>query len=136
MARIQSSVMPKPEAQRRTTDIFLYEQSIIYSRQYPDGGADARLSASPAFRITAIQTGLAAVQQDERGGVALAAELRAGREVAGGLGLRFDSARLGRAKLRANGFVGTSSFLGARGRGRTDHRPAHLAGGGYFSFFF
>jgi len=85
----------------------------------------------PALRVPAIQAGLAAVQQDERGGVAFAAELRAGWEVTGDFGRRFDSARLRRATLGANGFVGANGF-----GGRRNHRPAHFAGGGYFSFFF
>lgn len=52
-----------------------------------------------ALAIPAIQAGLAAVQQDERHGVALAAQGRARREVAGGFGLRARGSRVAGSRL-------------------------------------
>lgn len=77
--------------------------------------------SSPALRITAVQARRAAVHQHQGLGAALVAHARGRREtraVAGDL----------------DDFLG--AFVDAVVAGGVDHRPAHLAGGGYFRVFF
>lgn len=86
--------------------------------------APSALGQSSALAVAAVEAGLAAVEQDERLRVALAAHRGARREVAWRFGCAF-------------GIRPLTPALSPLGRGGgADHRPAHFTRGAYFRVFF